>query len=116
MKFKSKFLSCLMVLLCFFMAACTLDNTPTTSVSTSAPTTSAPTSQPTTSAPTSSSTGEVEEIVSGTVPSGANVLTEKEAIEYMKSSEYVEYTEIYVTGTIIDVYFNSQFGSYTLTL
>ena len=46
----------------------------------------------------------------------SKVLTAEEAMEYMKSDAYVEFTVLHVTGVITDVYYDAGHSSYTLTL
>lgn len=45
-----------------------------------------------------------------------NPYTVEEAIAYMESSDYVEFTEIHVTGVAMDVSFDSEHSSYTIYL
>ena len=45
-----------------------------------------------------------------------NPYTVEEAIAYMESSDYVEFTEIHVTGVATDVSFDSKHSSYTIYL
>jgi len=63
----------------------------------------------------SSSSIKTEEVY-GTVPEGANVLTDYQAITYLKSSSWQLYEELYVTGVVSKSSYNSSRDKYSLTL
>lgn len=64
----------------------------------------------------SSSSSSSSEEVFGSVPSNAKVYSELEAIEYMKSSSYQQFEEMYVSGIIADSKYNANSDKYRVTL
>lgn len=66
------------------------------------------------SSASSNENGKVE--VFGSIPENVKVYTELEAIEYMKSSSWEQFEEMYVSGIIAESKYSSNNGKYRITL
>ena len=66
------------------------------------------------SSSSSNENGKIE--VFGSIPENVKVYTELEAIEYMKSSSWEQFEEMYVSGIIAESKYSSNNGKYRITL
>ena len=85
------------------------------SVSSSKPSTSSSSSSSSSSISSNSSSSSTDKVY-GSVPDGVKVYKELEAIEYMKSSNYEQFEEMYVSGIIASSSYNNSNGKYRITL
>lgn len=84
------------------------------SSSSSSSSSSSTTSSSTNSSISSNSNSSTDKVY-GSVPDGVKVYKELEAIEYMKSSNYEQFEEMYVSGIIASSSYNNSNGKYRIT-
>lgn len=92
-----------------------IDTSNSSSSNSSSSTSSSSSSKPSTSSSSLSSSTTSNDKIYGSVPEGVKVYSELEAIEYMKSSSYEQFEEMYVSGIIASSSYNNSNGKYRIT-